>query len=194
MIDSLEADMQRLFVQLGPKSTADEIDDYLLLCPGGSTARPYEFLMVHRRIFGRRRWRDAGAAFWRWLPDQWPGFDAIPHDLYQRAFMRWRPDWSPNCMNDDDRRAFEALPATVPIFRGQDAGAVLGLSWTLKREVAKEFARGHRGIRNPAPIVFRTNVAVSEIALFSADRNEAEVVLFAPPSRADFEKLCFVRF
>jgi hypothetical protein len=52
---------------------------------------------------------------------------------------------------------------------------------TLARRVAKSFARGHRGLFNPNPIVLQTVVPKTDIAFVHTERDEAEIVLFATP-------------
>jgi hypothetical protein len=69
------------------------------------------------------------------------------------------------------------------VFRGQDSGVRIGLSWTTDRDVAANFARGHRGLFNPDPVVLTTTIAKSSIAFAVPERNEAEVVLFTAPQR-----------
>jgi hypothetical protein len=54
------------------------------------------------------------------------------------------------------------------------------LSWTLDQTVADGFARGHRGIFNPNPVVLETVIAKRDIAFAVPDRG-GELVLFALP-------------
>ena len=124
----------------------------------------------------------AGAAFWRWAAGEWSGFDAIDHELYPAAFRRWRGAWSPDCMAPEARAAFDALsPHSIRAFRGQDAIGALGLSWTLNRTVAQQFAHGHRGLLNRTPLVLERVLEKNAIAFAVADRDDAEIVLFAAP-------------
>jgi hypothetical protein len=62
--------------------------------------------------------------------------------------------------------------------RGQNDGATVGLSWTLDKGVAEGFARGHRGIWNPSPIVITAEVYKRDVAFACAERHEAEIVVF----------------
>lgn len=124
---------------------------------------------------------DDGQRFWRLVAAQWSGFDAIPHRAYATAFRRHRPTWSPEVMAQGDRTFYEALPANLTIYRGQDASAPLGLAWTLDREVALSFARGHRGMCNALPLLLTVTVKKEDVALAFSDRGESEIVLFVPP-------------
>ena len=74
-------------------------------------------------------------------------------------------------------------PDAVEVYRGQSAGAPVGLSWTLEAPVAAHFARGHRGFRNPEPVILRATVRRADVALVLTSRQEAEIVLFKPPQR-----------
>jgi hypothetical protein len=86
-------------------------------------------------------------------------------------------------MSPTDREAYDGLPSRFTVHRGQDASAAVGLSWTLRRSVAEDFARGHRGIRNEQPVVITRRIRKSTIAFFSDDREEKEVVLFKGGAR-----------
>ena len=128
-----------------------------------------------------------GAIFWRVVAQEWTGFDAIPHAAYAAAFRRHRAAWSPDCMAPADRAAWDALPEVVTLYRGQPSAAPPGLSWTLRREVAEGFARGHRGIPVPSPAILRASVPRDAVAFCSTERDEAEAMLFAPPARGAVE-------
>ncbi len=145
----------------------------------GSEERPHAFLGLYGAIGG-----GDGAGFWCMVAALWSGFDAIPQRAFAAAFRRYRAAWTPAGMDAQDRAAFDALPPLVRIYRGQDADAPLGLAWTLRWEVAEEFAQGHRGIRHRRPAVLTAKVRRSSVAFMCTDRDEAEVVLFRPPARA----------
>lgn len=143
----------------------------------GSHQRPVEML----RLFAEMGGHD-GRRFWRLVASEWDGFDAIPHAEYGRLFRRYREAWSPDVMEPDDRVFFDALAPTLTVYRGQDASAHVGLSWTLDRGVADEFAGGHRGILNAAPVVLEARIRKPSVALALASREESELVLFRPPN------------
>ena len=84
--------------------------------------------------------------------------------------------------------AVKGLPATMTVYRGQSADASPGLSWTLDRKVAERFARGHRGMKLPNPVVLEITVSRDDVALFITDRDEAEVVLFEAPGIEDQDR------
>ncbi len=158
-------------------SSTSLIPDFLFRWHG-SEERPGELLALLRLMAP-----DDGALFWQMVAEHWCSFDLIPHRAYAAVFRRHRAAWSPDAMQGDDRAAFDALPAVVTAFRGQDADAPLGLSWTLRRDVAEGFAMGHRGRRPTTPTVFKASIKKSAVALACEERQEAEIVLFAPPPR-----------
>ena len=51
------------------------------------------------------------------------------------------------------RQFFGTLPPQVQVYRGCSRTRVRAVAWTTDRSVAEGFARGHRGIRLPDPVV-----------------------------------------
>ncbi|WP_445158537.1 hypothetical protein [Halomonas sp. E14] len=119
---------------------------------------------------------------------------AIPAPAY-RAFLlgAWEHDHQHVLATADydagrlrsmfEHAAFDtgALPQTLTVWRGT-AGighheAAAGLSWTTSRPMACWFAMRHAD-RLGNPLVLRREVHRSEAALYTDERNEAEVVLF----------------
>jgi len=139
---------------------------------GGSQERPWHFLRYVRKCLADTD----GEAFWKNLIEHWSGFDLIPHEEFASLFDRFR-GYSPNAN----------LPDRVTIYRGQNDGELLGLSWTTDFEVAKEFAKGHRGLKNALPIIFGLEVTRDKIAFLCNDREESEIVLFEIPSLSEVE-------
>jgi hypothetical protein len=130
--------------------------------------------------------------FWRLLAKHWPGFDAVPHAAYAGTFRSRRAAWSADCMELADRALYDQLPPLVSLHRGQSGEAPIGLSWTLSREVAEGFARGHRGKRVLSRVVLATRVRKTSIAFICTDREEEEAVLFRPPRRGASIAQCAV--
>ena len=80
------------------------------------------------------------------------------------------------------------VPERLTIYRGQNTRKPDGLSWTLDQKVAEEFARGHRGIFNPTPVVLKLDVTREQVAFVCHDREESEVVLRSIPRRSGLAK------
>jgi hypothetical protein len=150
----------------GPdRANPDRIWDAMMQVRGGSGARPGFILHWIEEV-------GAGAAFWPIVSRAWSGFDRIPHEEFAEwfhIFRRWRPK-------------VEGLPRRMTVYRGQDANAPLGLSWTRNRKVAEEFARGHRIYFNPNPIVHEIVITPGKVAFICNDRDEEEIVLRAIPA------------
>ena len=112
------------------------------------------------------------ATFWRAVKEVWCSCDRIPHERFEQLFEVY---------GVDDYIARRKLPKkigeTVTIYRGQDVRGEVGLSWSLSRQVAEGFARGHRGILNPNPMVSQREVRRDDIVFFTNARNEQEIVL-----------------
>lgn len=111
-----------------------------------------------------------GALFWEVVTRAWSGFDAIPHEDFADLFERFATSVPSN-----------ELSASLTVYRGQDADAPKGLSWTIDRKVAAEFARGHRNIRNPWPTIIEMDIEPVHVAFVCHDRDEAEIVLLYLP-------------
>jgi hypothetical protein len=112
----------------------------------------------------------------------WPDFDRLPYDILIPVFAFRRIGWIPDCMPDEARSQYDGLPDEgIRVFRGKDRDGLVALSWTLDQTVADGFARGHRGIFNPNPVVPETVIAKRDIAFAVPDREEAELVLSALP-------------
>ncbi len=110
--------------------------------------------------------------FWAVVVYEWASFDSIPHEEFAAAFdFHICPP-----VNLPDEVQFPVM-----IYRGQSADDPKGLSWTLNRSVAEAFARGHRGIPLHNPVVLEMQVEFEQIAFYTNDRNEEEVVLWAIP-------------
>jgi hypothetical protein len=77
----------------------------------------------------------------------------------------------------ETREKYERLPELVTVFRGCSRARVRGLSWSLNRSVAATFARGHRNIRVPDPVIARATVRKPAIFALLTDRGEDEIVL-----------------
>jgi hypothetical protein len=139
-----------------------------------SRQRPGLFLFWAKDMIYVYRIQQAAPVVWADLVREWSGFDLIDHAAFERLLKRIKSRRPP---------AIEAeLPSgPVEVYRGQSALSPVGLSWTLDRSVAEGFARGHRGLRVPEPVVLTRVVTRDEMAFYTNDREESEVVTFRPP-------------
>jgi hypothetical protein len=79
-------------------------------------------------------------------------------------------------MTSRERAAYDALPETVVIYRGQDARWEPGICWSLDRETANRFAVRFRD-RNP--VVLTAKVTKRDILAVKLNRGEQEVITFS---------------
>jgi hypothetical protein len=75
------------------------------------------------------------------------------------------------------RQFFDTLPPLVQVFRGCSAPRVRGIAWSMERSVAEGFARGHRFIRVPEPVVASAVIPREHIFFVTDERDEKEIVL-----------------
>ncbi|WP_299850579.1 hypothetical protein [uncultured Roseovarius sp.] len=149
----------------GPdRENPDRIWEAMMRVRGGSAARA-NFVLHWIEEVG------AAAAFWPIVSRAWSGFDRIPHEEFAYWFHVYRRSVP----------KVEGLPRRMTVYRGQDASAPLGLSWTRSRTVAEAFARGHRIYFNPNPIVHERVITPGKVAFTCDDCEESEIVLIAIP-------------
>jgi hypothetical protein len=114
----------------------------------------------------------SGKAFWAVVLREWTTFDRIPHVEFAAMFAKFADHAPPK----------PDLPERMTVYRGQSASAPKGLSWTRNKSVAEGFARGHRNIRVPDPVVLQMKVTPAQVAFYTNARKEREVVLLAIPA------------
>ncbi len=100
------------------------------------------------------------AAFWKAVHECWDIFD----DTWQfmpRLLRALRPKATQappyTHMPRESIKIFDALPAEIQVFRGSSRERVASISWSLSRDVAVGFGRGHRGNCRPQPCKRRGN-------------------------------------
>jgi hypothetical protein len=152
---------------------AEAIAQYLIAF--NSEDRPHAILTVLNRC--------ANSDAWRAIHSHWDGFDLVPHREFATLFSRLRGSWRPEFWGAPDRKLYESLPERFIIYRGHSAAARIGLSWTLDRDTAAQFARGHRGLRNKHPSIVIAEVSKRNVAGAYNGREEREIVLFSPSRR-----------
>jgi hypothetical protein len=116
--------------------------------------------------------------FWRALMSEWNTCDATwDHRarLLQAMLNAAKP--SMDFLALAHREFFETLARQVQVFRGCSAPRVRSVAWTTNRAVAVGFARGHRRIRVPDPVVATAVIPKEHIFLVTNDRKENEIVL-----------------
>jgi hypothetical protein len=79
-------------------------------------------------------------------------------------------------MTPAERSAFEALPDPVTVYRGQAAGVLHGLSWSLDRDTAARFPFLPLHAQ-PKPALLTAKIDRRDIIAFKLDREEQEVIV-----------------
>lgn len=119
--------------------------------------------------------------FWRVFNECWPSCDDTwdwQGDLLNAFEHFGREELSPqNLMTAETADFLSQLPDRITIYRGCDKSRVKAVSWTTNPEVAKAFARGHRGIRRPNPVLMTARVWRRNVITAFQDRDESEVII-----------------
>ncbi len=147
---------------------------------------PVEDAMVFVGSYGRLAFAvwavENGYASKDWLldalPDVWSGSD--PDDGDPRFEALWVEAWERNGRAAVLQNPEKALPRKkmLHVYRGQDAGAPLGIAWSLDRKVAEKFARGAATRQSDrCGVVIEAMVHRDRVLGFCSDRGEAEVIL-----------------
>src|SRR6266516_4045038 len=98
--------------------------------------------------------------------------------------MYWQPyliralrHHAPAILSEDEQKILDALPDQVRVYRGCSRDRIMSASWTTERTVAENFARGHRFIPVPDPVIATGMIAKSDIFMTYNRRKEDEVLL-----------------
>ena len=112
------------------------------------------------------------------LGEEWQGCDNI--GPFRLALRKALGTVGPiiEMMDNKERVAFDALPATVTIYRGCGPSNALGASWSTKRSVAEKFPFLAR-FRAKNPMLVTAKVKKGNILAYKLDRNEYEVITFS---------------
>jgi hypothetical protein len=115
--------------------------------------------------------------FWPALMKTWPGCDAT-WDARTRLLQALHGmESAVPFFSQGPRTFFDALPAQVKVFRGCSRPRLRGVAWTTDRTVAEGFAKGHRSLSVPEPVVASAIIPKEYIFFVTNDRNEKEFVL-----------------
>lgn len=116
-------------------------------------------------------------AFWRIFQEVWPTCDgtwAQQEALLDLLRFHWPFD---AYLGKADRGFYESLPDVISVFRGCSRDRLFGLSWSTDWTVAETFARGHRGIYVPNPIIAEAKISKAWILAVSTARGEGEILV-----------------
>jgi hypothetical protein len=84
-------------------------------------------------------------------------------------------------LSEDAREFLRRLPSDFTVFRGCSRSRVKGLWWSTDSNVATVFAKGHRGIPFPDPVLATAKIGKKDILAAFTGRDESEII--CAPSR-----------
>ena len=129
-------------------------------------------LSVLRNRMERREWLRLLGEEWSLCDNFWRHRDNLEIALGRNGPIR-------ELMNDAEWSVYQALPEAPIIYRAASKGRRTGISWTLKREVAEKFPTYPKYFM-PNPVLYTARVRKCEIIAVKLDRQEFEVITFAP--------------
>lgn len=114
--------------------------------------------------------------FWHLIHAFWPCCDVTWgwQDDLQKLFDEYGK--GTRYFKKEQRDFYKSLPETVSLFRGCSRSRVMCVSWTTDFKVACGFARGHRCIDTPDPVMAKAEIPKSLIYSVCVDRKESEVL------------------
>jgi len=110
-------------------------------------------------------------AFWQVFADIWTSCDGTHHLQDRLLYLLKAKGPAP------ETDFFQTLPDEVTVYRGCSRERVEALAWSIDLTVAQAFARGHRGIRVPDPVIASAVVPRSMVLFATDDRGEKEVLI-----------------
>jgi hypothetical protein len=115
------------------------------------------------------------------LGEGWTGFDYITQhsldliDVLISQNVVYDYPITP-MMSLEERRAFDALPDEITIYRGCGPGNKFGYSWTLDRSIAERFPFYHRYMTK-YPTLLTMTIKKGRVAALKLGRKEQEIVV-----------------
>lgn len=120
----------------------------------------------------------ANAEWLRLLGEHWSSCDNIwDYRLELKAYLGIVGPLK-ELMNDDESKAFEALPEVVTCYRGCSAWMLFGASWSLDRAIANAFPYKMR-YKATNPVLITASVKKHRILAVKLDRGEQELITFS---------------
>ena len=153
-------------------NTASEILD-ALFGPGINSVTRLPVML--RRLF-----REPPAVFWPVFLEAWPSCDRTWESRSALLSLLRRTSASESSRRYFDPKAlafYDGLPDPVTIYRGCSRARVRGVSWTTDRASAATFARGHRSIAVPDPVIAQATMPKQAVFAVFTERSETEVLV-----------------
>lgn len=120
--------------------------------------------------------------FWHLFHEFWPMCDSTWEWQDELKDLFCAHGHGRRYFKKEQREFYKSLPESIVAYRGCSAERFLGVSWTTNYEVAFKFARGHRYIATPDPVIATARIPKSKVRTVCLDRNESEILWM--PDRA----------
>jgi hypothetical protein len=112
------------------------------------------------------------------LGEGWPRCDNLI--MYYGLLRRILKTIGPlrTMMTPQENAAYDALPEKITIYRGCGQANMMGMSWTLDKEIANSFPHTNR-YRVPDPPLVTSTVFKRKVLAFKRGRDEDEIITFS---------------
>lgn len=110
-------------------------------------------------------------------------YKKISFKLLKSLFLADRPQ-KELLMNDEESAIFSHLPAEFTVYRGTTAkekSPNLGLSWTLKKEIAQQFSDKKSISQHAKGVVLTEHIKKSDTIAYFNERQEEEIIYIKYP-------------
>jgi hypothetical protein len=81
-------------------------------------------------------------------------------------------------MTPEENAAYDALPEKITIYRGCGQANMMGMSWSLDKEIANSFPHTNR-YKVPDPLLVTSTVFKRKVLAFKRGRDEDEIITFS---------------
>ena len=145
-------------------------DDYTLIGPGLGSEDVAKVIIKLAKA-------DAGYDFVKLVHQNWTGcdnFSDLTNDFKKLFNAHFKN--ADSVVKSSEAKWFNSLPRAFKVYRGCEIFGWHGLSWTLDKQVAVGFAKGHRGIKLNNPQIHSTIINKSQIFFATNERQEQEIV------------------
>jgi hypothetical protein len=119
--------------------------------------------------------------YWRELASAYimQNYKKIPYKTYYKLFTSERA-FKEKLMSEEERQFLAQLPEKITIYRGgsvsEQKSKKYGISWTLKKEIAENFANVKKLRDGKEMLVFEKEIAKSEVIAYFKNRQEEEII------------------
>jgi len=178
---SLPDDMLEIAPAVDSETTEEQIERITkeLFGPGtNSENRLPTMISHHELIFCKQEvfW-PVFHAVWNACDDTWEHREDLVEFLHAVIYDCDFDVPSYQYLTPEDYLTYKSLPEFIRIYRGCSLSRVYGFSWTTDRKIAEGFARGHRGVSVPDPVIATLRIPKRYAIGFYTNRKENELFI-----------------